>query len=154
MVIKGRYIVLLILLSAFVVLYPFKVTVVPSWRIQVVDTSGNPVPNMGIRQEWQHYSIEKDGHWEDSITDENGYATFPERTARASLLQRMFIALTNAPWVLHASWGSHSYIIVLAGPDYLNDAASFNGTGSPPSRVVLRHRSEIPPLKDYEPIVK
>jgi hypothetical protein len=132
---------------ALVAFYPFKGTVVPLWRIQVVDASGNPISNMPVAQEWQNHSTEQEDHWDESITDEDGYVTFPERLERASLGQRMIVAVGNAPWIVHASWGPHSFILVLAGPDYLNDVASYHGSQPPPSRVVLRRKSEIPALK-------
>jgi hypothetical protein len=147
MSIRLRYGALLVF-TALVVFYPFKVTVVPPWRIQVVDTSGKPVSNMRVAQEWQHYSIEREGHSEESVTDEGGFVTFPERVESASLYQRFIVGVGNVPWVLHTSWGPHSFILVLAGPDYLNDAVSYNGKEPPPSSVILRRMNEIPPLKE------
>jgi hypothetical protein len=134
-------------------IYPFEYTVVPIWRFQVIYESGEPVSKMKVRQVWQHYSLEKQEHEDETETDGEGYAMFPERIIRANCLQRIFVALTNAPWIMHASWGPHSYLVVLAGPDYLNDG-SYSGKGTPPERIELLKRSEIAPLKNYEPIIK
>ena len=131
---------------ACVLFYPFKVTVVPVWRVQVVDTSGSPVANMPVGQDWRHYSLEQESHWDELITDENGYVTFPERVLRASVGRRLInLRLANLPGFPHAGWGPHSFILVLAGPDYQNDFASYNGSHPPPSRVILRRMSEIAP---------
>jgi hypothetical protein len=138
----------LLLLLILTLLYPFKVTVVPVWRIQVVYASGKPVPSVGVEQVWQHYSVELDSHYDESITDEDGYVVFPERVRRISIFQRIIGAARNPPWFLHASSGPHSFILVLAGSDYLNDAASYDGRQPPPSRVILRLRAEIPPFKE------
>lgn len=135
--------------------YPFQVRVVPVWRIQVVDSAGRPVSNMPVAQDWRHYSFEQESHWEDSVTDENGYVTFPERLVRVSVARRLInLRPSNLPFFPHSSTGPHSFILVLAGDEYQNDDASYSGREAPPSLVVLRKRSEIPPVKGYEPIIK
>ena|SRR6266481_2683401 len=61
-----------------------------------------------VRQNWKHYSLEADGidHLEDQWTDENGYASFPERTIRASILRRIVLtAFTGAMTLAHGSVG-------------------------------------------------
>ena len=99
----------LLVFIPFIVLYPFKVKVVPVWTIQVVDKSGRPVPNMPVGQDWRHYSFEQERHWEESITDENGYVTFPERVLRASVGRRLVnLRPANLPGFPHAAWGPHS----------------------------------------------
>ena len=136
---------------AFLLIYPFKVTVVPVWKIQVIDTSGRPVSNMPVGQDWRHYSIEEESHWDESITDDDGYVTFPERVITASVGRRLIsVRPANLPGFPHAGWGPHSFILVLAGPDYLNDSAWYNGNQAPPARVILRRMSEIAPLKNDE----
>lgn len=136
---------------ACVLFYPFKITVVPVWRVQVVDTSGTAVEDMPVGQDWRHYSFEQESHWDESITDENGFVTFPERVLRASVGRRLInLRPANLPGFPHAGSGPHSFILVLAGPDYLNDSATYKGGQPPPSRVILRRMSEIAPLKNDE----
>ena len=48
---------------------PFEMTVVPPWRFQVIDETGNPIKNTTVRQTWRHYSVEAEDHREDSMTD-------------------------------------------------------------------------------------
>jgi hypothetical protein len=50
-------ITLFVLLAAFL-FYPFETTVVPEWKIQVVDESGNPVKGVVVNQGWRHHSVE------------------------------------------------------------------------------------------------
>jgi hypothetical protein len=153
---KRRLLTIPVLLGAacvlILLLYPFKYTVVPEWKFQVVYKSGKPVPNIRVREVWQHYSLEKQDHEAETVTNAEGYAVFPERTIKANTLQRFLVAVTNAPWIVHASWGPHSYLIVLAGPDYLN-GGSYDGKGAPPERIELLKMSEIPPLENYESII-
>jgi hypothetical protein len=143
-----------IVLACVAVLFPFKDTVVPAWRVQVVDTSGNPVPKVPVRQVWRNYSTEQQDHEEGRVTDEAGYVAFPERTERACAVQRVFVGLNNAAALAHASWGPHSFLLVLAGPDYLSADCSYHGSGQPPGRLVLWRRSEISPTQSTEPTVK
>ncbi len=140
----------LLVCVAFALFYPIKVTVVPVWTIQVVDPSGRPVSNMPVGQDWRHYSIEQESHWDELITNENGYVTFPERVLRASLFRRLIATVASGSWLPHAGSGPHSFILVLAGPDHLNDSAWYDGSQPPPSRVILRRMSEISPTKNGE----
>ena len=151
---RRRFFLIVGVFACVAALYPFKDTVVPAWRVQVVDTSGNPVPKVAIRQVWRNYSTEQNDSEADSVTDESGYAVFPERRERACVLQRLFVGLNNVPNLAHAGWGPHSYVLVRAGPEYQTGMCSFDGKGQPPSRVVLRRRSEIGPSKDSEPTPK
>jgi hypothetical protein len=138
-----RYWLALCAAGSVVLLYPFKTTVVPMWRFQVVNEAGDPLPVVQVRQVWQHYTVETSSHEEESVTDENGYVTFPERTVRASILQRVLGFIVKLPAFIHASWGPHSYVIVLAGPDYLN-LGSYDGDGPLPERIEVWRMKDSP----------
>lgn len=69
--------------------YPFKTTVVPDWKVRIVDEAGNPMRSFRVREVWQHATIETYSHHEDLITDGDGYVTFPKRTVLGSLLVRI-----------------------------------------------------------------
>ncbi|HEX8773111.1 MAG TPA: DUF6795 domain-containing protein [Pyrinomonadaceae bacterium] len=106
-----RILLVVAILAAIALLYPAESTVCPAWRIQVVDGSGKPLKNAWVRQHWQDYSVESNGHEEDSYTDVNGYISFPERSIRASLLFRILGAILNTlSQGVHASYGAHAYI--------------------------------------------
>jgi hypothetical protein len=103
---------------ALVLLYPTQTVTVPAWRIRVVDEAGRPLQNEFVRQTWKNYSLELGGsdHGDDGWTDADGYVSFPERTTRASLLQRMFVPLRNtAALGPHASYGASANIMVWGG---------------------------------------
>ena len=77
-----------LLLALF--LYPFKTTIVPRWRLNVVDeTRVLGVPDIRVTEHWQHYLLESEGHEEMQKTNQNGLVDFPTRTIRASLASRV-----------------------------------------------------------------
>ena len=97
---------------ALLLLYPFKTTVVPDWKVRIVDEAGNPMRSFRVREVWQHYTIETYSHEEDLITDGDGYVTFPKRTVRGSLLVRIGWPMVNVLNV-HASFGPSAYVSIL-----------------------------------------
>src|SRR5216683_464277 len=94
---KGRTLLVAISLIglAVVMLYPWETMVVPEWKVRIVDENGLPLVNTGVREVWQHYSIESRGHRQDLITDKAGYVTFSERTIRAPLALRITRTIVN-----------------------------------------------------------
>ena len=75
------------ILVVFIV-YPWKrVVVVPALRVRILDEAGNPAPNAVVQEKWEYLSIGSRRHRELARADENGYASFPERTERISLLR-------------------------------------------------------------------
>jgi hypothetical protein len=81
-------------------------TVVPAWSIQVTDQQGNPIQGALVRQIWQNYSIEDQGHEQDLRSDNNGQVSFPRRTIRASIFTRTIHPILNAlQQGVHASFG-------------------------------------------------
>ncbi len=111
-----------LLLFAFVMLLPYPTTVVPEWRIRVVGGDGAPAVGETVRESWQDYSLESDGHEEELLTDRDGYVLFPERKIWAPPLFRMLFTSCAAVWTLaHGSMGPHAWLMVprssLSGPD-------------------------------------
>lgn len=103
-------ITLFVLLAAFL-FYPFETTVVPEWKIRVVDESGNPVKGVSVNEGWRHYSIEIHRQEQSLVADDEGYVTFPRRTVRAAFLVRAvgsMIAALNP----HGRTGPHAFIDV------------------------------------------
>lgn len=129
-----------IVLATFILiaLYPFQSQVVPAWRVQVVDEAGKPVPGMAVLYTWRHYGIEWSGDEEHTTTDAQGYVSFPPRTTRASLAQRTLRAITNVPYIVHASWEPHGLIVVYGHEDkYQSEGVSYSGKGTLPTKIVL-----------------
>lgn len=91
---KRRWLLLFILVFPIVaVAYPFETTVVPEWKIRVMDETGSPFAGARVVQQWDHYSLGKGGG-EEKWADDAGYVVFPKRTVRSNLLYR----------VLRTSW--------------------------------------------------
>ncbi len=139
----GRKRLLLILLFTAVgviALYPWKTTVVPQWKVRIVDQSGVPLANTGVREIWQHYSIESRGHEQDLMTDNEGYVTFPERTVRASLAVRIIRPIVSALNPHHGS-GPDAFVIALAAEyDTWSNNSALPGQPLPREIVVKKNR--------------
>jgi hypothetical protein len=74
--------------------YPFQSTVTDAWLITATNTDGHPVAGCRIEQHWEWRVVGlKDLAVE--TTDVAGHASFPRRTVRASLAQRMTGGLAN-----------------------------------------------------------
>lgn len=43
---------------SLILLLPYKTTVVPEWKIRVIDETGRPFAGAIVRQVWDHYSCE------------------------------------------------------------------------------------------------
>jgi len=92
-----------------VLAYPYETTVVPEQRALFVTNDMHPIKDALIRQSWQHYSLESEGHEEDLPTDSHGRVTFPKRTIRAPLIWRALSPLADiAGQGVHASFGVHT----------------------------------------------
>jgi hypothetical protein len=68
-------------------LYPFQVTVADRWSIRVTNSDGHPIRGCSVEQRWRWRALGVES-FDIMITDESGYALFPPRTARASIVGR------------------------------------------------------------------
>jgi hypothetical protein len=100
-------------LLALPCLWPYETVVVPEWSVRTIDELGNPVARVPLRETWQHYSIESQGHEQDLSTNDRGYVTFPLRTVRANLIMRALRTTLNKinP---HGSTGPSASVYVLS----------------------------------------
>lgn len=108
----------------------------------MVDEAGSPLPNEFVRQTWKHYSLEPGGggHGEDGRTDADGYASFPKRTIRVSLLRRMFVPLRNTMALgPHASFGASANIMVWGGR-LVPEMATYHPGEPLPGEIVFPRR--------------
>ena len=133
-----KWVIFALVLLAMLTLYPFKMTVVPSERVLVVTADMHPVKDALVRQRWQNYSLEREGHEEDLRTDLHGRVTFPIRTIMANLLRRLLGPLVNiADQGVHASFGVHTDLFLLPN----NGTEASNETVVPqPGEIVYRLR--------------
>ncbi len=56
---------------------------------------GAPVGGFPVSQHWQHHSVERRGHQQVLVTDNDGYVNFPRRTVRGSLMLRVLKPIFN-----------------------------------------------------------
>lgn len=125
---------------AFVILFPFKTTVVPAWKIRVIDEDGKPIAGTSVREYWHHYSVESEGHEQDLSTDDNGYVTFPSCTVRASIVRRIAGPILNVlDQGAHASFGPSAMLMIWQEgfePSYVMYAPN----ESLPEQIILQRR--------------
>jgi hypothetical protein len=68
---------------------PYTSKAIPSWNILVTDENGRPIVGAIVKQTAAFTGISE--KWEETHkTDQNGRASFPERTMHASLMDRVF----------------------------------------------------------------
>ena len=98
-------------LVTLLLVYPMKVTVMPAYRVTIIDQFGKPMAGAGVSELWWQTSAERRQHLEQAQTNAEGKAAFPERTLRAAVLERMIGCLSYLGREgLAASCGSQSSI--------------------------------------------
>jgi hypothetical protein len=131
---RATYGITLFVLLAVVLFYPFETTVVPEWKIRVVDAVGNPVKGVVVNQGWRHHSIEIHRQEQSLVADAEGYVTFPRRTARAGLLVRA-VGSVIAEFNPHGRTGPYAFVDVL-GP-YSGTAAEYSPGKPIPTTITV-----------------
>ena len=105
---------IIIIAIIIIMIVPFPTTIVPSWRLQVVEDSGKFCPNKEVTETWAHYSIYIGSGGFSSqtlLTDNEGYVDFPGRTVWAPLVWRIVGAvIANALSLAHGSVGPHASV--------------------------------------------
>lgn len=91
-------------LLSLLLFYPFYVTVVPDWNVQVVDEAQKPVGSAYVELFATQWTLDFN-HEEAVCTGSNGYAHFSREAIRASVISRMLRWLSKI--------GPHSSL----GPD-------------------------------------
>lgn len=105
-------------------LFPFKLPIVPLWSLRVIDDGGTAVRDIKVTEHWQHYLVEPDGHEEVRQTDQAGRVDFPERTVRVSIVSRVLARLRrfgssgiparSDPYASIVVWGNRDYETTVA----------------------------------------
>ena len=113
-----------LLLLLILLVFPFKLSTAPRWRLRVVDDSGAAVQSIKVTEHWQHYLVESEGHEEVLTTNGEGVVDFPERTVRASFVSRLLgklrrfgsmgAPLRPGPYASIVVWGRRDYETVVA----------------------------------------
>ena len=110
-----KKVIAVILFCALISLIPFPTTLVPEWKVQVVDENGNPYKGKLVRQACSNYTLGihpcSGAEDTDKLTDENGYVIFPERKITASLFSRIIRSILNFVMIFaHGSYGVDIYL--------------------------------------------
>lgn len=78
--------IVLILLIAGGLWYPYRSGVVPEWRIQVLDADGHPAVGINANEEWLDPLEEGITPLDIRRTDPQGFVVFPRRQLRSRLV--------------------------------------------------------------------
>lgn len=141
----------LLILVAVLLLYPFETTVVPEWKVRIVDEAGTPVKAIRVKQFWQNYSVELSGNQQELMTDDSGFVSFPRRTVRANLLHRIFVSAINiVTQGFHASFGVSAHLVPVSYDKYLAGAI-YSPSKPLPGEIVLKSRDSAPQRNDEVP---
>ena len=130
---------------AAILLFPYDQTIAPEWTIHTLDANRRPLANITVREVWQQFSLESEGHEEDRLTDSSGRVQFPRRYRRSSVGQRLIGCLKQVMMTgVHASCGVNSYLVAFGnGVDTMDwaDLSQEQGTTMPwqHSTLVLKH---------------
>ncbi len=127
-----------------VALLPMTTLAAPDWSACVIDESSRPVPGVLVRESYQNYSAESEGHEEDQYSDANGCVHFASKSISASLLRRLIAIAHSGMAGVHASFGPYDYVTAFQGGargDDVRGGYDYAWTGSPrhvDSSLVLR----------------
>ena len=136
----GKALAALSLLLLILLVFPFKTTIVPNWKLKVVDQSGNPVPMINVTQHWQHYLLERSGAEDLRKSGSDGLVDFPERTIRASALRRFVETLARLPKSgVKAKREPYGSVVVWGSKTHETAVAVYNEGEQPQSEIVV-HR--------------
>jgi hypothetical protein len=131
--------VLSLAIMLLVMSIPIQSTTVPEWRIMVIDERNVPQANAWVRQHWQNYSFESDGHVEDSRTNMEGIVVFPERRTTATIGRRVYYPIGQiAMYLFNASFGPDAHII--SQHDGYEGWLDYDGRAPLPHTLVIRYR--------------
>jgi hypothetical protein len=92
---KKWALLLFALLVLGVLLYPEKLTIVPAYHVKLVDQSGVPLANTFVSELWQQTAAQRAENLQQVMTNAQGEVDLPQRTVRASLVERMLGCLRN-----------------------------------------------------------
>jgi hypothetical protein len=134
--INKRRVAMIVLAVLALALIPYNTTVVPEWKIQIIDERKNPVRNVLVDEHWRNHSIELHRHSETRVTDNEGYVSFPRRTVRSPLLIRA-IGRLLANLNVHGESGPKASAIVL-GPYLTSRDPQYSPNKPSPEVIEIR----------------
>jgi hypothetical protein len=115
-------VVLLAIPALVIILVPWNTTVVPAVRVQVFDETGNRAAGVRVEQEWGYTALESYSQRAVSVTDSNGYVSFPKRSLRISLARKTIGFVANMfPAICAIGFGPSGSISAYGADSRAND---------------------------------
>lgn len=118
-----------------VLLVPWPSTVAPQVRLQVLDETGNPAPNILVTQRWGHYNVGSENE-ASSRTDDNGYVEFPARRVKANLVSRTIKPIVGI--FIHEGAGPYAQIHAFGTDPYVWTSMPSSIKDPPPKELHLK----------------
>lgn len=106
----GKKAILISVLAIILFFIPFNTTLVPEWKLQVVNENDIPYKGKLVRQFCKSYTLgispcDNSGNAM-QLTDENGYVVFPKREIRLAIISRLVRSVFNFIMLFaHGSYG-------------------------------------------------
>lgn len=145
----GRVLLLICGISLFI---PFPTTVVPEWKVRVVNESGKPIKALRVKQYWQNYSVEFSGNEQESVTNDDGYVTFPRRVVWAGLLHRTLGPVLNILGQgVHFSFGPSAQLVPLPNWGSTVVGATYSPDEPLPTEIMMRSKDSAPNVNHETP---
>ena len=131
-------------------IYPWKRVVAPAIRVRILDQDGNPARWATVKQEWEYRVIGSTGHVAMTVVDENGYASFPERTERVSLIRVIPTLVREMVNLPHGYYGFGSFVTIWAYGADPHDWTFVSFSGHETFPVELRLKRQLEPRYRHE----
>jgi len=130
-----------LLFLLLVLIFPFQSTIVPRWRLHVVDETGTQIAGINVTEHWQHYLLESEGHEELRRTDESGVADFPARTIRAGIASRLIRKVVSfAREGDHARYDPYASMVVWGSRDHETAVTVYQPDTAPQVDIVVHRK--------------
>jgi len=109
---KKLLIVAAVFIVGVIVLASLPILQVPTWRVFVVDATGQPVSGVTVTETWQDYFCEREKHQIKALTDGRGQVSFPAIRSHRNPLKCAIESLSELSAGVHASLGRHARVDV------------------------------------------
>ena len=92
---KARFITIALIVGILVLLTPWRIQIVPAWKLRVIDENGKPISALTVSQTWVDPNCRFFWLEEDYRTDGNGLVNFPERYTWQNIFLRVAAPIWN-----------------------------------------------------------
>lgn len=105
-------VLIVLLISCFLLFYPFQIQISPDWTAKVIDENGQPVVQAEVMENWQEYSTEQVSHEENKHTGSDGIVHFPPHLLQVSIASRVRGCAHNIQMSgVHAGCGAFAHLV-------------------------------------------